>query len=203
MRTVTVRKNLWPFGSGPSKPKTKRSTATIGQAAKAAYAAGKKSGDTGQFRYWLESAGLADRSDTLIARLQREYDKGFEANLSSEREERTSKSVKGFTYKRHRVVATEDGWKLTGRFDDGSVFDTPQDAKNFIDSWNKANPHKSEFAKTFYLQQDMGGNYRVYVSRRGEPHQYFETANAGFTERPKQFWIKKGYLEIAPPNHES
>jgi hypothetical protein len=144
MRTVTVRKNLWPFGSSSApKKKTARSSMTIWQAMKKAYAAGKASGDTGLFHSWLSESGLADRSNTLISRLQREYDRGFEDSIRGERESSRKTPVgKGLTYKRQRIVATEDGWKLTGRFDDGTVFDTPQDARNFIDSWNKANPKR-------------------------------------------------------------
>jgi len=110
---------------------------------RAAYLAGKKSGDTGLFHSWLSESGLADRSDTLISKLQKQYDAGFEDSFSrGDMTERAASSVKGFTYKRMKVVPTDGGWKLTGRFDDGSVFDTPEDAKNFIDSWNKVNPKR-------------------------------------------------------------
>jgi len=203
MRVVTVQKNLWPFGSSAPESRTKRSSATIGQAMKSAYAAGKKSPDTGLFHSWLSESGLADRSDTLIRRLQREYDRGFEDALSSTYStELSAGDVRGFTYKRQHVVPTEGGWKIKGgRLDDGTVFDSPEDAKRFIESWNRANPN--DWKKTFYLRKDMGGNYQLFVSRRGEPHQYFETLNAGFEGSGKEFWTRKGYHEIEQPKAEN
>jgi len=131
---------------------------------KSAYAAGKKSPDTGLFHSWLSESGLTDRSDTLIRRLQREYDRGFEDALNATYSTELSASeVKGFTYKRQHVVPTERGWRIKGgRLDDGTVFDSPEDAKRFIESWNRANP--SLLAKAEAAQEERR---KLYEELRG------------------------------------
>lgn len=85
MAAPAMRKNLFGFGSSQSPAKPRRSSLSLGEAARAAYKAGYATPDTGHFRQWLQSKGLGDRSDPVISRLQSEYDRGFEKKMADER----------------------------------------------------------------------------------------------------------------------
>ena len=58
--------------------KKTKGSGSISSAMSAAYSAGKRSGDSGNFDSWLESKGLDGRGSGVIARLQKQYEKGVE-----------------------------------------------------------------------------------------------------------------------------
>jgi hypothetical protein len=114
---------------------------TVGQATQAAYKAGKAAGDYGDFQVWLDEKGLQDRSDTLKNRLAKEYERGHEAASGSQYSTDTHErhlAAHGLKYKGYIIREVEGGYSTS--LDRESVFDSVEDAKAFLDSWNRKNP---------------------------------------------------------------
>jgi hypothetical protein len=147
-------RNLFGFGKRKPKPRRKgtSSTFTIGQAAQAAYRAGKASGDTGLFESWLESRRLAGRGSGVRSRLEKEYRRGVEGEPAP----KATSSDARTSYKGRMIVGHADGF-IVGR-DRDSVFDSVADAKRFIDSERNGcartlKPKVSDRAKRYRANQ--------------------------------------------------
>lgn len=186
----STRRNLWPFKSStkprPTTTKSRRSSMTIGQAVRAARQAGERSGDTGLFDSWLESQGLSGRGDTLKRRLRAEYEQGFEQALQKDKSGAVPVASKEFTYKRHTIrPAMGGGWKIDGRFDDGSTFDSPKDARAFIDSWNRTNGKR--------MAKKSTGGGRPVLTRRLAWAAATDEANRQMRKAGREAWSEDDY----------
>jgi hypothetical protein len=141
------RKNLFGFGRKKTAPvkSAPRSSMTIGEATRAAYNAGVKDGDTGLFDTWLHAKGLHNRGNVLVARLKKEYERGVNDGDSPRDTAPTKRTTSaGTSYKGRSIQLTQSGAYVIPSIDKESEFDTLADAKRFLDSWGKANPHEDD-----------------------------------------------------------
>jgi hypothetical protein len=191
--------NSWPFSSRQKVTKGKtvrRSSMTVGQSMKAAREAGRKSGDTGQFKSWLESSGLAGHGALLRGRLQREYVAGVESNFDKpaelNREFLKREALKPVSYKGRKIEPVGDGEWVIPLMDHDSRFDSLADAKRFIDSWNKANP-KNGVVDNRELTQQLFERFHVTPKFQLIANEYFSKVESTFgAERVYIEWTRKG-----------
>src|SRR5271157_1891339 len=124
-----------------------------------AYRAGTKSGDTGAFDSWLRGKRLDSAPRAIQKRLEDSYRRGVERagvaeRVAAKKAERVAKKKAApkslSSYKGVRLYKLGGG-EYTTALDKESRFDSLQDAKDFIGSWNKANPAggcaRSEFMR--------------------------------------------------------
>jgi hypothetical protein len=159
------KSNLWPFSrsrKAVSHKPARRSSMTVGEATRAAYRAGKASGDTGLFQDWLEKQGLSTRGNVLVRRLKMEYDRGVMEPTSAPLPAAPKKSVfRTVIHKGVKITPTEEGF-VTAL--DSSEFETVTDAKRFIDAWKKNPTAKATARGTLKAYDDVSGGIYKYTA---------------------------------------
>ena len=209
------RRNLFGFGAPAPKYRRKQSSATIPQASRAAFAAGKRLGDAGYFENWLERVGLDGRGAAVRSRLKLRFDEGVTARSLPGKDSGRTRSLPGkdragkgrkpkaSTFKGYRIVQRADGEYSVPRLDAGSRFETPADARKFIASWQRGqqNParlkRKSRFILTKSQLEDLaliavGGGAAAPLARKllknpGRPGSAFQRCVAEVTAKGGAF----------------